>query len=185
MDLHSWASGGAAIAAAVTLLLGLAALTRHQDRLRPWLAVLLGINAGYGDVSMETLRGRRPVDVLLLLLGGAAYSGFWPGPGAPHVVWMWLAIGQPVLGVVLLLLTRYVGRSGLLGGGLVLSVLMLVDDTDVAAGVLGLVAGLLLLVGDVLTRGRPSRTLAAVLLCGYAALVVWFLWIAAVLLAVP
>jgi hypothetical protein len=69
-------------------------LRRHHGR--PWLVVLFGINAGYGDVSQDTLRAAQPVDVLLLLLAGVTYAGFWPGPGASHVVWMLLAV---ILGV--------------------------------------------------------------------------------------
>ena len=96
---------------------------------------------------------------------------------------MTLAIAQPLLGIPLLLATRMLGRSGLMGGALVLSILMLVDGTWTAAGWLGVTASLLLLIGDFGTTGRPSRPLAVLLAVGYAALVVWFGWIAVLLLA--
>ena len=69
--------------AAGTLLIGLWGLARDRDRMRPWLTVLFGINARYGDVSPDTLRNVEPVDVTLLALSGVAYAGFGPGP-APH-----------------------------------------------------------------------------------------------------
>lgn len=175
--------GVAAILAAATLLAGIAGLAVHSHRGRPWLIVLYGVNAGYGDVSHETLRAVQPIDVLLLLLAGATYAGFWPGPGASHPWWMALAITQPLLGIGILLATRLAGRSGLMGGALVLSILMLVDDTWTAAGWLGVAASVLLLIGDFGTTGRPRRPLAPVLAVGYAALVTWFGWVAAILLS--
>jgi hypothetical protein len=183
MDLRSWIGGAAAIAEAATLLVGIVALAKRNDRARPWLAVLFGINSGYGGVSRDTLRGSPPVDLLMLLFAGATYAGFWPGPGPSHVVLMCLAIAQPLLGILLLIATRLVGRSGLMGGALVLSLLMLVGGTSAAAGGLGVTASLLLLVGDFGTSGRPSRMLAAFVLVGYAALIAWFVWLAVLLLA--
>lgn len=182
MEPSSWAGGVAAILAAVTLLVGIAGMVRRSHRGRPWLVVLFGINAGYGDVSPDTLRAVQPVDVLLLLLAGVTYIGFWPGPGASHAVWMSLAIAQPLLGIAILVATHLWGRSGLMGGALVLSILMVVDGTWTATGWLGVTASLLLLVGDLATTGRPSRLLAAVLAVGYGALVGWFGWVAALLL---
>jgi hypothetical protein len=175
--------GIAAIVAAATLLVGIAGMAPRSHRARPWLVVLLKINAGYDDVSRETLRGVESFDVLLLLLAVATYTGFWPGPGAHHVVWMTLAIAQPLLGIPLLLGTRLFGRSGLMGGALVLSILMLVDGAWTAAGWLGVTASLLLLAGDFGTTGRTSRLLAALLAVGYGALVAWFGWVAVLLLA--
>jgi hypothetical protein len=183
MDVPSWVGGSAAIVAAVTLLVGTAGMAPLNHRVRPWLVVLFKINAGHRDVSRQTLRGVEPVDVVLLLLAGATYTGFWPGPGANHLVWMTLAIAQPLLGIPLLLATRQSGRSGLLGGALVLSILMLVDGTWTATGWLGVTASLLLLVGDFGTTGRPSRLLAVLLAVGYGALVAWFGWVAVLLLA--
>jgi hypothetical protein len=185
MDMVSWVGGIAAIVAAVTLLVAIAGMARRSYRPRPWLVVLFKINAGHDDVSRDTLRGVVPVDVLLLLLAGASYAGFWPGPGARHVVWMTLAIAQPLLGIPLLLGTRLFGRSGLMGGALVLSILMLVDGAWIAIGFLGMMASLLLLVCDFGTTGRPSRLLATLLAVGYGALVAWFGWVAALLLFAP
>lgn len=182
METIPWAGGVAAILAAATLFVGVAGLAGRRQRGRPWLIVLFGVNAGYGDVSAGTLRGVQPVDVLLLLLAGVTYTGFWPGPGASHVWWMILAIAQPLLGIVILIATRLWGRSGLMGGALVLSILMLVDGTWTAAGWLGVTAGVLLLIGDFGTTGSPRRPLAVVLAIGYGGLVIWYGWLAALLL---
>jgi hypothetical protein len=70
-----------------------------------------------------------------------------------------------------------------MGGALVLSILMVVDSPGAAAGWLGATASTLLLAGDFGTTGSPRRPLAGVLAVGYAGLVVWFGWVAALLLA--
>lgn len=183
MEPGPWAGGVAAILVAAILLAGIAGLATHRRRGRPWLTVLFGINAGHGDVSPDTLRAIQPIDVLLLALAGVTYASFWPGPGADHKIWMALAIAQPLLGIAILLATQLWGRSGLMGGAFVLSILMLVDGTGTAAGWLGVTASALLLVGDFGTTGRPLRPLALVLAVGYGALVIWFGWVAALLLA--
>lgn len=171
--------GVAALLAAVTLAAGVAA--RDVTRWRPWLTVLFSMNAG--RIPRDALRGVRPVDVALLLLAAVAYAGVWPGPGVAHDVWMTIAIAQPALGIPLLAATRMLGRSGLMGGGLVLAILMVVDDVWVAAGWWGLATNVVLLVGDFGTTGRRSRVLAAAVATGYAALVVWFGWLGVLLLA--
>lgn len=174
--------GVAAALAAVTMLAGIGGLVLRRRHWQPWLLVLLGINTGRPDASHESLRSVEPVDVALLLLAGVVYAAFWPGPGARHVWWMALAVAQPVLGIAILVATRLAGRSGLMGGALVLSVLMLVDDPTAGAGWLGAVGAVLLLVGDLATTGRPNRRLAPVIAAGYVGLTVWFGWLAVLLL---
>jgi hypothetical protein len=183
MELGRTVGGIASLLVALTLLAGIAGFATHNKRVRPWLAVLFGINAGKGHVSRDTLRAVQPIDIMLLLLAGVTYAAFWPGPGTEHMVWMILAIAQPLLGIAILLATRLLGRSGLMGGALVLSILMVVDSAWAAAGWLGATASTLLLAGDFATTGSPRRPLAGVLAVGYAGLVVWFGWVAALLLA--
>lgn len=127
-DPLSWAGGVAALTAAAILLAGIGGLSTRTSPLRPWLAVLFGINAGRGDVTLDTLREIKPIDILLLLLAGVAFIGFWPGPATRQVPWMALAIGLPFAGILILVATGLWGRSGLMGGALVLSILMLLGD---------------------------------------------------------
>lgn len=124
--------GVAAALVAATVLGGIVAMAMGQRRWSPWLAVLYGYNARYRVTSHDALRGVRAVDVALLLLAAVTYASFWPGPGMGHVVWMTLAIAQPLLGVSLLMVTQLSGRSRLMGGALVLSILMLATGTSIA-----------------------------------------------------
>ena len=71
----SYVGSIAAIVAAAILLAGLGGMAGYSHRARPWLVVLFEINSGRHDVSRETLRGVEPVDVLLLVMAGAAYTG--------------------------------------------------------------------------------------------------------------
>ncbi len=174
--------GVAAVLAAATLLGGAAGMAMGRRRWSPWLALLYGYNARYRVSSRDALRGVHPVDVALLLLAGATYAGFWPGPGTSHVWWMTLAFAQPLLGIPLLMVTKLSGRSGVMGGALVLSILMLVTGTSSAVAWLGLSASILLLVGDFGTGARPSRLLAGALAVGSCALIIWFGALAALLL---
>jgi hypothetical protein len=174
--------GVAAAVAAATLFAGAAGLSLGLRRWTSWLAVLYAFNARYRAASRDALRGVHTIDVALLLLAGVTYAAFWPSHGTSHPVWMALAIAQSLLGLPLLLMTRLSGRSGLMGGALVLSILMLFDGTWSAAAWMGLVASVLLLVGDFGTTARPSRLLAGLLAVGYGALVIWFCALAALLL---
>lgn len=178
----SLVGGLAAALASVALLVGIGGLVSGAGRWSPWLAVLFGFNARYRVASRDELRGTKPIDVAVLVLAAAAYAGFWPGPGTSHVAWMTLAIAQPVLGIPLLMATKLSGRSGLMGGALVLSVLMLVDGTWPAVAWLGVSASVLLLLGDFGTTARPSRLLAGALAAGYATLIVWFACLTTLLL---
>lgn len=180
--MRSVFGGAAAVLAAVILLTGTAGLATGRRRWSPWLAVLFAFNARYRCTSRGALRGVHPIDVVLLLLAGATYAAFWPGPGTTHRVWLALAIAQPLLGIPVLMVTRLSGRSGLMGGAFVLSLLMLVGGMWPAVAWLGLATSVLLLIGDFGTTARPSRLLAGPLAAGYGGLVIWFCALAALLL---
>lgn len=176
-------SMGAVAAALAAALLGLGAAAAGRARwARSWLVVLHEVNAAPGRSSLDSLRGVRAVDVALLLLSAGAYAGTWPHLGSDHPLWLSIAIAQPLAGVPLLLATQRVGRSGLMGGALVVSLLMVVEDLWPPAGWLGVAASSLLLVGDLGTTGRGSRLRASAIAVGYVALFVWF-WVLALVLA--
>jgi len=169
--------GIAALTAAGVLLAGIVGIAAGPSGLRPWLAVLFGIDAGMGGVSMESLRAILPVDIMLLVLTATTFVGFWPGPGMPRRSWMALAIVLPVAGIAVLAATGLAGRSGLMGGLLVLSCLMLAEAASRSLGYVGLAASLLLLIGDFTTTGPQLWPVAVIVAVGYVLLIAWFLLI--------
>lgn len=173
--------GFAAAVAVVVLPVGVAGLALGVDTLQPWVAVLFGINARMSGMSMGSLGVVKAIDVAVLALAGIGFAGFWPGPGRPHRVTMALAVLLPVAGIVVLLVSRLAGRSGLMGGALVLSALLIGARWYRLLGIVGVVANGLLLVGDFGTTGRASVAMAAVVGVGYLLLVAWLAWIAFVL----
>jgi hypothetical protein len=171
--------GGFGAALEATLLcVGIVGLIVASRIMQPWLAVLLGINAALDGMSMDALDVVMAIDIVALALAAIAFAGFWPGPGKPHRIWMGLAILLPLAGIAVLLATGLQGRSGLMGGSLVLSVLLIANRTLRPLGYLGAVANLLLLVGDFATSGARSALVASLVAIGYVLLVIWFAWIA-------
>jgi hypothetical protein len=171
--------GGVGAALEATLLcVGIFGLIVASPVLQPWLAVLFGINAGLDGMSMDALSVITAIDIVALALAAIAFAGFWPGPGKPHRIWMGLAILLPLAGIAVLLATGLWGRSGLMGGGLVLSVLLVGSRTFRPLGYLGAAANLLLLVADFSTTGARSALVASLVAIGYVLLVIWFAWIA-------
>lgn len=166
-----------ALAAGFLLVVGMVGLVAAARPLRPWLAVLFGINAGVGSVSMASLRVVNAIDVAVLALAALTFMGLWPGPSKPHKFWMGLAIALPVAGIGVLLATANAGRSGLMGGGVVLSILMLLHRRWRLAGGLGLLANGILLVGDFTTAGGASPLTATLVGVGYVLLIAWFAWL--------
>jgi hypothetical protein len=96
---------------------------------------------------------------------------------------MGLAILLPLAGIAVLLGTGLQGRSGLMGSGLVLSVLLIGNRTFRSLGYLGGVANLLLLIGDFATFGTGSALVASLVAFGYVLLIVWFASIAWLLMS--
>lgn len=113
--------GVASILVALLLLVGLVGLAVPLPGLgiRNWLVVLLQINSGLDGLPPDPLRVFNPLDIAVLVLVGVTFLGTWPGPGRPHKVWVVIATALPLLGIAVLLLTGQAGRSGVMGGGLV------------------------------------------------------------------
>lgn len=87
---------------------------------------------------------------------------------------MTIAVALPLLGIPLLLVTQQAGRSGVLGGGIVIAVLMLSSPDSTSSGIVGLVANVLLLIGDFATSESRAPVVAAAVTVGYVLLMVWF-----------
>jgi hypothetical protein len=178
------AGGVAALLAASLLLVGIAALVLGPPglELRTWLVVLFQINAGIGTLPADPLRVFNPLDVVLLVLTAAAILGIWQILPRVSRTWLYLSVGLPFAGIVLLLATHIAGRSSLMGAGFVVSLVMLRDRDLRRLGILGVVAHALLFVGDLGTGDSTQPLVAVVVAVGYLLLLAWFALVAVRLL---
>jgi hypothetical protein len=92
-------------------------------------------------------------------------------------IWPAVAVCLPFLGIVVFLITHTAGRSGLLIGGLIFSILMLRSEvfSKVSASV-GITASALLFFGGDLGTALfpPSRQIAILIGIGYVLWMAWF-----------
>jgi hypothetical protein len=177
-------AGVAALTVALLLLLGVVGLAVSSPGLglRNWLVVLFQLNSGRGSLPSEPLRLVNWLDAAILVLVALTFLSLWPGPGRPHRLWMAIAVALPLLGIPLFLLTHLAGRSGALGGGIIVAVVMMTSRGSTLVGIVGLFANVLLLIGDFATSDSRGPLVAATVALGYVLLVVWFTAIGADLL---
>jgi len=150
--------------------------------LRNWLVVLFQLNSGVGSVSLDSLRVFNPLDVAALVLVGVTFLGLGPTLVRVNRIWMGIAVALPFVGIAVLLATNLAGRSSAMAAGLVIAFLMLKSRAFKSLGYLGILANVLLLVGDFATGGSSAPVVAAVVGAGYILLLVWYVWIVARLL---
>ncbi len=144
-----------------------------------WLIVLFKLNAGFDDVGFDRLHGLRPVDLLIMALVATMHVGLYAALRRTSRIGSLVAVIQPFLGIVLLLATQMAGRSTVMGAGLVISLVMLRSNVygKVSAWT-GILASVLLLIGDVSTTPGSRSDLVAVLIgIGYVLLMTWFLMV--------
>lgn len=175
--------GVSALLAAVMLIAGSVGFLAQAPGLglRNWLVVLFQINSGLGRLPADAFSLLNPVDLVVLTAVGVAYLGLWPGPARPHQVWMVIAVAMPFAGILVLVLTGEWGRSGVMGAGIIVAVLMAVDRVWVLAGI-GLAANGVLLVADFATGEAARPFVAALAAAGYLLLIAWFILVGAMLL---
>ncbi len=144
-----------------------------------WLVVLFKLNAGFNGVPYDLLYGLNPLDIAILALVATTYLGLYAALRRTSKIGALIAAIQPFLGMVLFIATKTAGRSGVMGAGLVISLVMLRSNifSKVIAGV-GILSSVLLLVGDLSTTpGSPSNILAIFIGIGYILLTAWFFMI--------
>lgn len=182
-----WLNKISAAAALITSLLLLIALIRlvvaHSAVSlieNNWLIILFKLNAGYAGFQFDRLQGVYLLDVALLILAGITYLGVAAVSQHSTRIWRIVAAALPFLGIGILITTKLAGRSAVMGGGLIIALIMLHSKVfDKGMALVGVIANVLLLIGDLGTNPITASTLfATVIAVGYVLLITWFFLIA-------
>ncbi len=149
-----------------------------------WLLVLFQLNAGLNGVQSDALSVLNPLDLTILALVAIMYLGLYVVLGKTSRILAMIAVIQPFLGIVLFVVTQMAGRSGVMGAGLVISLVMLRSNIfGKVIALVGILASVLLLIADVSTTPDSHSSIVAMLIAiGYVLLTAWFFLIARKLL---
>ncbi len=145
-----------------------------------WLVIIFKLHAGISGVQINKLQVFNLLDLAILALVGIAHLGLFAALFRTSKIWCIVALIQPFMGIVLFIATKSTGRSSVMGAGLVISAVMLCGKTfSKGIAYIGLVAGALLLAGD-LSAGAipPSNLVAALFAMGYVLLIAWLFLVA-------
>ena len=192
-----WLSGSAAVVVALVFTVGLAgvlgAIVRSgypdgwslplQDN---WLAVIYKLLAGFGGDQAGRLHVVDVLDIVILALIGVVMLGLFTALNRVSMVWPLLATISPFAGIGLFLATASAGRTGVIGAVLVISIVMIWSPSfPKALAITGILAGVLLAIGDVSSSAGPSPLIAGLFALGYMLVTIWFFLVAVSLLRLP
>jgi hypothetical protein len=142
-----------------------------------WLMVLFKINASSSRLPADTLTILNFLDLAIMVLFGILFLCLHAVFQRTHKIGSAIAASLPFLGLILFLITHTAGRSGLLLGGLIFSILMLGNNTfSKGCAWTGIAASsLLFFAGDLgTTFFPPSNVIAALIGIGYGLWGFWF-----------
>ncbi len=176
-------SGVSALALGMLFLLAmlsLIAVDLHSGITNNWLITLFKLNAGFEEIQFDQLYGPNLLDITLMALVVVVYLGLYVALKRTSRLWSMIAAIIPLLGIVIFIVTKLAGRSGVMGAGIVISLVMLRSNAfSKVIAFLGILANVLLLVGDFGTAATsPSTPVAIAIGIGYVLLLVWFFLIA-------
>lgn len=144
-----------------------------------WLIVIFKLHTGLYEGRADPLFGWNFPDFAILALEGITFIGLYAALRGTSNLWSIVAVAQPFLGMVLFLATKTVGRSGVMGAVIVISLVMLRSVLfSKRHASIGTLAGILLLAGDIGVGMAPSNILAVLTGIGYMLLMTWFFLVA-------
>ncbi len=142
-----------------------------------WLIVLFRLNVELSSVQTNLLNVLNLLDIVIMVLFGIMFLALYAALRHTSRIWSAVATSLPFLGIVIFLITHTAGRSGLLIGGLIFSIIML-GSTIFSKGsaYVGIVASaLLFFAGDIgTTIFSASKIIALLIGVGYVLWMIWF-----------
>jgi hypothetical protein len=144
-----------------------------------WLIVLFELHSGFAGAEASQLQGLNLADTVSLALVAVTHLGLYAAIRKSGQFWSVVALAQAILAPVLFIATQSLGRSGVMGAGLIASVVMLRSHSfGKASAYVGILAGILLLIGDFSVGIVRSNIIAILIGIGYALLIRWFFLVA-------
>ncbi len=146
-----------------------------------WLVVLFKLNAGVSGVQTNSLNVINLLDIVIMALFCTMSLALYGALRHTNKIGSFIAAVLPLLGIPIFLITSTAGRSTLLLGGLIISIIMLRGKVfSRLSSYVGIVASVLLLfAGDIATALFSSSNVIAFFIgIGYVLWMVWFFLIA-------
>ncbi len=144
-----------------------------------WLIVLFELHAGLAGAQSGQLQGLNLADTVSLALVAVTYLGLYAALRKSSRIGSIVALTQALLAPVLFVATQSAGRSGVMGAGLVASVIMLRGkDFGKVPAFTGIGASALLLLSDFSVGLTHSKIIAGLTGLGYGLLIAWLFLVA-------
>jgi len=146
-----------------------------------WLVVLFKLNAGFSGIQTDLLNVLNLLDIAIMPLFCTMFLALYVALKRTSRIWSLIATALPFLGIPVFLITGTAGRSTLLIGGLIISVVMLRSKIfSKPTAYVGIVASVLLFfAGDIATAAFSSSNIIALFIAaGYVLWMIWFSLIA-------
>jgi hypothetical protein len=141
-----------------------------------WIILFFKMNIGL--VQRESLSTLHMIDFILMILFGFMFIAFFLTLKSKNLIFKLFSIFAligPYLGMILLFTTHSGGRTGLLTGSLIFSILMLINKKfGILTAIIGILANLTILVScDIFSLNNISKITSISIVIGY---ILWLLW---------
>ena len=142
-----------------------------------WLELIIKLHANLPGVQETQLYQLNLLDISLMTLIGFLFIGLYAALRRTSKIWAIVALVQPFIGIVLFIATHSAGRSAILTAVATVSIIMLRSEQfGKPIGWVGILAGVLLLAGDIGLSMIHSLVLAVLTGVGYVGLTTWLFW---------
>lgn len=139
-----------------------------------WLIVLFKLNARFSGAHLGLLN-LNLLDSIIMILAGTMFLGLYTTFRQISKIWTIIALAQPFIGMMLFIITKMAGRLGIMSAMLIISFMMLRSDSfSKITAVMGILAGILLIVGDAFTEVTLSIMNSILIAIGYVLMMTWF-----------
>ncbi|MFX1514502.1 MAG: hypothetical protein ACFFCQ_18155 [Promethearchaeota archaeon] len=136
---------------------------------------LIQLHAEYSTQLEEAMRVVNLLDILILTLVGILAFTLYPVLKKISKIGAIITVFQPILGIILFLITQQIGRTTTFTTSLTISVILLSsDEFDKNTVYLGTLAAVLLLIPDISFSFTYSNIMAIMMSLGYLLIIPWF-----------